>query len=63
MMGRLPSVPAVGDVVAGKYRVERVLGQGGMGVVVVAEHLTLRQPVAVKFLLPQAPDRAEAVER
>jgi cytochrome c peroxidase/serine/threonine protein kinase len=62
-MGHPPSVPVVGDVVAGKYRVERILGQGGMGVVVAAEHLSLRQRVAVKFLLPQAPDQAEAVER
>jgi serine/threonine protein kinase len=40
-----------GQVIAGKYRVERVLGQGGMGVVVAAEHLALKQRVALKFLL------------
>src|SRR5439155_13775005 len=45
---------AIGDVVAGKYRVERVLGHGGMGVVVAAQHLQLRQKVAIKFLLPGA---------
>ena len=39
-----------GDVLAGKYRVERVLGQGGMGYVVAARHLQLDQMVAMKFL-------------
>jgi eukaryotic-like serine/threonine-protein kinase len=42
-----------GDVLAGKYRVESVLGAGGMGVVVAATHLQLEQRVALKFLLPQ----------
>jgi serine/threonine-protein kinase len=41
-----------GDVLAGKYRVDRMLGMGCMGVVVAAQHLTLRQPVAIKFMLP-----------
>jgi serine/threonine-protein kinase len=53
----------VGDVLAGKYRVERVLGVGGMGVVVAAHHLQLDQRVALKFLLPAALGNAEAVER
>ena len=39
-----------GDVLAGKYRVERVLGAGGMGYVVAARHLQLDQLVAMKFL-------------
>jgi serine/threonine-protein kinase len=43
-----------GDVLAGKYRVERVLGAGGMGVVVAAQHLQLDERVALKFLLPDA---------
>jgi serine/threonine protein kinase len=41
-----------GDLVAGKYRVERILGMGGMGVVVCAMHVELEQRVALKFLLP-----------
>ena len=40
----------VGTVLAGKYRVEKVLGEGGMGVVVAATHLQLDEPVALKFL-------------
>jgi serine/threonine-protein kinase len=42
-----------GDVVAGKYRVERVLGAGGMAVVVAARHLQLDERVALKFLRPK----------
>ena len=52
-----------GDVLAGKYRVERVLGAGGMGVVVAAHHLQLDERVALKFLLPEALKNAEAVGR
>ena len=39
-----------GDVLAAKYRVERVLASGGMGVVVAARHIQLNQKVAVKVL-------------
>ncbi len=54
---------AEGDILAGKYRVERVLGIGGMGVVVAAHHLRLDEKVALKFLLPEALDNSEAVAR
>jgi serine/threonine-protein kinase len=49
-----------GDLIAGKYRVERVLGDGGMGVVVAARHLELGERVALKFLLPEAAQNPEA---
>jgi serine/threonine-protein kinase len=52
-----------GDILAGKYRVERVLGVGGMGVVVAAHHLQLDEKVALKFLLPEALVNPEAVAR
>jgi serine/threonine protein kinase len=54
---------ALGDVVAGKYRVTRFLGAGGMGVVVEAEHLELAQPVALKFLYAGAIANPGASER
>jgi serine/threonine-protein kinase len=39
-----------GTVIDGKYRVERIIGRGGMGVVVQATHLDLDEQVALKFL-------------
>ena len=52
-----------GQILAGKYRVERVLGSGGMGFVVAAWHLELEQRVAMKFLHPLALERADTAER
>jgi eukaryotic-like serine/threonine-protein kinase len=52
-----------GEILAGKYRVERVLGIGGMGVVVAAHHIQLDKRVALKFLLPEATTNAEVVAR
>ena len=45
---------AVGQILADKYRVVRVLGVGGMGVVVEAMHLDLQKRVALKFMLAAA---------
>jgi tRNA A-37 threonylcarbamoyl transferase component Bud32 len=53
----------IGDVLAGKYRVERILGVGGMGVVVAAHHLILDEKVAIKFLLPDMLSNQEVVVR
>jgi eukaryotic-like serine/threonine-protein kinase len=52
-----------GQILLGKYRVERVLGMGGMGVVVAATHVTLEERVAIKFLLPEALGNQETVAR
>ncbi len=52
-----------GDTLAGKYRVDRILGVGGMGAVVAAHHIQLDEKVAIKFLLPEMLSNADAVGR
>ncbi len=59
-----PSVPVnVGDVLLGKYQVERVIGAGGMGVVVAVRHRELGELYAMKFMLPAALANEQAVDR
>jgi len=53
---------AVGSVIDGKYRLEGLLGEGGMGAVWWAHHLQLDLPVAVK-LLRAGPDMKTLSER
>ncbi len=60
---RVRSPVKPGDIVGTKYRVDRVLGAGGMGVVLAATHTDLDQPVALKFILPEAISGKDSVER
>jgi len=57
------AMPAAGEVFEGKYLVERVLGAGGMGVVLAAMHLHLQQRVAIKLMRPELAKEPATVER
>jgi serine/threonine-protein kinase len=61
--GRLAGLPRPGEILAGKYSVEAVLGVGGMAVVVAARHLELDERVALKILLPKYRQNEEIVAR
>ena len=53
----------LGSIIAQKYRIDRVIGSGGMGIVVKATHLELREAVAIKVLLPAVCEHPEASAR
>jgi len=53
----------IGDILASKYRVERILGIGGMSIVVAARHVQLGRMVALKFMLPDTLRIPETSER
>jgi eukaryotic-like serine/threonine-protein kinase len=63
MQGSKPRLPAIGDVVGGKYRVSRFLGIGGMGKVMAAEHVLLGSRFALKFMHPALMGNPVAVQR
>ena len=52
----------IGETVS-HYRIEKLLGGGGMGIVYLAEDLTLGRRVALKFLPPDFTDNPSAIER
>jgi eukaryotic-like serine/threonine-protein kinase len=53
----------MGQVISGKYRLERLISSGGMGIVYAAHHLSLDRAVALKFIRPDLLDSDRAVER
>jgi serine/threonine-protein kinase len=55
--------PLIGTVLDGRYRIRRVIGEGGMGIVYEGWHTLIERPVAVKVLREDFCKRADAVER
>ncbi|HWO10922.1 MAG TPA: serine/threonine-protein kinase [Polyangiaceae bacterium] len=53
----------VPSLILGKYRLEREVGRGGMGVVYLATHVALEQRVAIKIVLPALADTPNTVQR
>ncbi|HEU0032668.1 MAG TPA: protein kinase [Kofleriaceae bacterium] len=52
-----------GDVVEGRYRIIKTLGEGGMGTVFLAEHALIKRRVAIKILHPELATDANVIER
>src|SRR5262245_16305155 len=63
MRAPLSSLVEVGQLIAGKFRVERVLGVGGMGVVMAARHVELDEIRAIKLMHRELLEQAALVER
>jgi serine/threonine protein kinase len=57
------SADLIGRILAERYRLERVLGRGGMGVVYAGTHTWMERPVAIKVLAAELADREDAVKR
>ncbi len=57
----IPTSP--GTIIAGKYRVEAVIGEGGMGAIVRARHLALNRDVAIKLMRNEITGVHKASER
>ena len=53
----------IGEVLDNKYRVDHLLGKGGMGAVYLANHLGTERPVALKIIAPELMQSDEFVER
>jgi len=58
-----PVDPLIGQVLDGRYQIEKVLGEGGMGLVYKARHTTLGKPLAIKVLKAEVSKDQEIVQR
>src|SRR4051794_34686090 len=59
----IPSTIREGEILGGKYRLEKEIGRGSMGTVWSAVHLTLGQRVAIKLIAAEHAQAAEARQR
>lgn len=57
------AVVETGDIVEGRYRILRTLGEGGMGTVFLAEHMLIKRRVAIKILHSELATDANIIER
>jgi serine/threonine-protein kinase len=58
-----PEISFAGMVVAGKYKVDVLIGTGGMGTVWLGRHIQMQKRVAIKFIKPDVAERADARKR
>jgi len=58
-----PEFLALQDLLAGRYSIERELGRGGMGIVLLARDVALDRPVAIKLLPPHLASRPDERDR
>jgi serine/threonine-protein kinase len=63
MVPPAPSDPMIGRTIAGRFRIERKLGEGGMGAVYKAEHVKMNRSCAIKILSSSALNDPEALPR
>ncbi len=55
--------PQIGDILDSRYLITGILGSGGMGCVYLAEHVSIRRPLALKLLHPEVGDVDEVTKR
>jgi serine/threonine protein kinase len=63
MTTRPLKVTRIGELVGAKYRIVRMIAEGGMGVVYEAQHTVVRRRFAVKFLRPDLAERRDILNR
>jgi len=61
--GQASDDPMIGQIIDGRYRIDSILGEGGMGAVYVAQHLRLDKPVALKVIRAEVAGREDVVAR
>ncbi len=60
---RMSELPKPGDVIGVRYRIESLLGQGGMGAVFAALNQATGRAVAIKWMLPESARSQESLAR